>query len=75
MAEVKKSNLKVLREIRIKGKAVGKGSVIAKSEFANKGDWLNLCGMKPARLEETDDGLKKIDPVKAKKDTKLPGAK
>ncbi len=75
MAEKDKKNLKVLREIRIKGKAVGVGSVIAKSNFANNGDWRNLCAMKPARLEQTDDDLKTVKPGTAKDDKKLPGAK
>lgn len=54
-------NLTVLRDIRVKGVARVKGTVISKKEFDNAGDWLNLCAMKPARLEQTDDkvGTKK----------------
>lgn len=50
-------NLKVLRHIRIAGVHIEAGSVIAKSEFESKGDWMDLCQMKPARLEETDEKL------------------
>lgn len=66
----KKPNLKVLREFRVNGKACEKGSVIAKSEFQNSGDWLNLCAMTPARAEQTDE---KVGPA-PKDDKKLPGA-
>lgn len=52
MAE--KKNLLILKEIRIGGKPQPVGSVIAKGDFPNKGDWQNLCNMTPARCIETD---------------------
>ena len=55
MSEDKKMpNIKALRDFRLNGAAVVKGEVVAKSKFQNKGDWLNLCHMKPPRAEETD---------------------
>jgi hypothetical protein len=49
-----KANLLVLVPIRVGGIHRAEGSVIAKTEFANKGDWHDLTVMEPARLEETD---------------------
>jgi hypothetical protein len=57
MAEKQLPNLRVLRSIRIRGKHVGKGTVIAKSAFDNRGDWDDLCKMSPPKLEETDDKI------------------
>jgi hypothetical protein len=48
-------NLKVLRAIRMEGKHVGVGTVISKTAFESRGDWYDLCEMKPPRLEETDE--------------------
>lgn len=67
-----KKNIKALREFRLNGKAVIKGEVIAKSDFQNSGDYLNLCAMTPARAEQTDEKVGK--PAKKAAD-KLPGAK
>lgn len=69
-------NLKVLRHIRIAGKHIEAGSVIAKSDFESKGDWMDLCQMKPARLEETDEKLGLVSATKTGKTTKaaMPGA-
>jgi hypothetical protein len=52
-----KPNLKVLRAIRIGGKHVAVGSVIAKSSFESRADWDDLCKMSPAKLEETDEKI------------------
>lgn len=68
MSEKEKSNLKVLRAIRIKGKHVEVGTVIAKSAFESRADWYDLCTMSPPKLEETDE---KIGVEKAA----MPGAK
>jgi len=56
MADAKK-NIRAMREIRVRGKVVKKDEVIAKSAFAHKGDWQNLCHMTPPRCEETDDSV------------------
>lgn len=50
-------NIKAIREFRLKGRKVKVGEVVGKDEFAAKGDWQNLCHMKPARVEETDDAV------------------
>jgi len=68
MSEKEKSNLKVLRSIRIGGKHVEAGSVIAKSAFDSRADWYDLCTMSPPKLSETDE---KIGAEKAA----MPGAK
>lgn len=68
MAE--KPNLKVLRAIRIGGKHVAVGSVIAKSSFDSRADWDDLCKMAPAKLEETDEKIGKASAAAA-----MPGAK
>ncbi len=70
----KKPNILVLREFRLDGKAVKKGSVISKKEFANNGDWLNLCAMKPARAEQTDEKVGSAPAPASKRGAKLPGA-
>jgi len=54
-----KPNLKVLQEFRIKGAAQPKGSVIAKSAFPAKQDWMNLLHMAKPRVEETADKVAK----------------
>lgn len=72
MAEKEKPNLKVLRSIRIGGKHVEAGSVIAKSAFDSRADWDDLCKMSPAKLEETDE---KIGAAKAESTAAMPGAK
>jgi hypothetical protein len=66
-----KKNLKVLRSIRIEGKHVEAGTVISKSAFESRGDWFDLCEMKPARLEETDEPLGAPGKTKAA----MPGGK
>ena len=63
-------NIKALRQFLLNGKAVVKGEVIAKGNFANSGDYMNLCAMTPPRAEQTD--AKAGKPAKA---DKLPGAK
>lgn len=65
--DTKKPNLDVLREFRIKGVAQPVGSVIPKTVMP-KGDWMNLCAMKPPRAEQTAE---KVGP--AKKTARLPG--
>lgn len=66
-----KKNLKVLRSIRIEGKHIEAGTVISKSAFESRGDWFDLCEMKPARLEETDEPLGAPGKTKAA----MPGGK
>lgn len=66
-----KANIEALVEFRLKGKAVPKGAVIAKSDFPKKSDWMNLCNMDPKpRAAETD---KPVGVPKAEK-AGLPGA-
>lgn len=50
-----KKNIKALRDLRVKGKHVATGEVVAKSDFPNKADWQNVCNMTPPRAEETAD--------------------
>lgn len=68
MAE--KSNLKVLRPIRINGKHYGIGSVVPKSAFDSRGDWDDLCKMSPPKLVGTDEKIgasaKAVMPAAAK---------
>jgi hypothetical protein len=72
MAEKELSNLLVLVPIRVGGVHRAPGSVIAKSDFANKGDWHDLTVMEPPRLSETDA---KIGASKAEKAAAVvPGA-
>ena len=52
-----KKNIKVLVPFRLKGKGLAKDQIVAKSEFANKADWQNLCHMEPARAEATNDAV------------------
>lgn len=77
MADEKKelSNVRALSEFRLKGKKVVKGEVVSKKSFANKGEWQNLCNMKPARCEETSAtvGKPKAEGEKANK-AAMPGA-
>lgn len=54
MAEKELPNLRVLVPIRVNDIHRAEGTVIAKTEFASKGDWHDLTVMSPARLEETD---------------------
>lgn len=71
----KKPNLLVLRDFRLNGAAVHEGSVISKKEFDNSGDWLNLCAMKPPRVEQTDEKVAAAKKTTAaKKAPALPGA-
>lgn len=66
--EASKPNVKALQEFRLKGKVVGVGDVVAKSDFPNKQDWLNLLNMPKSRVEETSDKVsvsKPEDRVKA----------
>lgn len=64
-------NIRVLKNIRLRGKHVAAGTVLAKSDFANSGEFMNLCAMTPARAEQTND---KVGPAPKKGATKLPGA-
>lgn len=67
MAKAKEpKNVRVLEEIRIRGKAVAVGTVIAKDDekaFKEAGEWRNLEAM--GRLEQTDDAVG--EPKSAKK--------
>lgn len=62
-----KKNVKALVDYRLKGRKVVEGEVVAKSDFATKGDWQNLAHMRPARVEETDEAVGKP------KAAKMPG--
>ena len=69
-------NVKVLKEIRIKGEAQPVGRVIAKSNekaFASPGEWRNLVAMD--RLEETNDPVGDGGVEKPKAAAKKPPAK
>lgn len=68
-------NIIALREFRLKGRKVYEGEVVAKSEFANSGEWQNLCHMKPARAAETAEkvGKPSKDKVAKTDPAKLPG--
>jgi hypothetical protein len=67
MAEKEKPNLKVLVPILFKGEHLEAGTVIAKSDFAVKGDWQNLAfAFDTPRLAETDDEVGKPKAAKAK---------
>lgn len=66
-------NLRVLREFRLKGVAQPVGSVIAKSDFDNAGDYMNLCAMNPPRAEQTDAKVGPA-PKSGGKNAALPGA-
>lgn len=58
--EKKKPNILALKAFRLKGKVVAQGEVVAKTAFAKKSDWQNLCNMDPApRCEETDKAVGK----------------
>ena len=64
-------NIKVVKSFRLKGKGLPVGTVVAKTDFAKKSDWQNLCQMDPApRAEETDEKVG----APAKKAGGLPGA-
>ncbi len=52
-----KKNIKALRDLRVQGKHVAAGEVVAKSAFPNKADWQNVCNMTPPRAEETADAV------------------
>jgi 2-hydroxychromene-2-carboxylate isomerase len=69
VAEKELPNLRVLVPIRVGGIHRAEGSVIPKTDFANKGDWHDLTVMEPARLAETDA---KVGTAKGDK-TPLPG--
>lgn len=58
--EKEKKNIKALKQFRLKGVVVQKDEVVAKSEFAKKTDWQNLCNMSPTpRAAETSDPVGK----------------
>ena len=58
-------NIKALRNFMLKGKKVNAGDVVAKSDFPNTGDFMNLCAMTPARAEQTDAKVGKAPRGKA----------
>lgn len=62
-------NIRALREFRLNGKVIKKNQVIAKSDFQNTGDFMNLCAMTPPRAEQTSD------PVGLPKTSALPKTK
>ena len=44
--------VKVLTPFRLNGIHRAEGELIAKADFKDKGDWLDLVNMEPARAEE-----------------------
>ena len=67
-------NIRALKNFRLKGKHVAKGDVVAKSDFASSGEYMNLCAMKPARAEQTNDKVGAAPKTKAKAAAALPGS-
>lgn len=53
----KELNLLVLRPFRLNGEHIELGSVISKDEFADKGDWSELCVMTPQTCTQTDEAV------------------
>ena len=50
-------NIKALKPFRLKGSSVSEGTVLPKSAFSKKDDWLNLCNMSPAKCAQTDEAI------------------
>lgn len=71
MADKEKPNVIALNDFRLRGVKVVEGEVVAKSDFASKGDWQNLANMRPARVEETD---KPVGKPKAPAKAEMPAA-
>lgn len=71
--DAKLPNVRATQAFRLKGKAVQKGEVVAKSDFPNKQDWLNLLNMPKPRVEETNDKVGSAPAEKAPA-AKAPGA-
>ncbi len=60
-----KKNVRALQAFRLRGAAVEKDEVVAKSSFPNKQDWQNLLNMPKPRVEETSDPVGKPKVEKA----------
>ena len=60
-------NIAILKSIRLKGKHIEKGSVVAKKDFPNKATWQNMVHMGKPSGEETDDPVKVVKPNKETK--------
>lgn len=73
MEDKDKKNLKVLKSIRFKGEHIEAGSVIKKTMFDNKNDWLDLCCGKSPKLEQTADAVR--DEPRTPNSEKKPAAK
>lgn len=56
----KEKNLLVLRPFRLNGEHIEPGSVVSKDDFAEKGDWSELCVMTPQTCTQTDDPVKRV---------------
>ena len=70
MADEKK-NLRAMTGLLVNGKHIAEDEVIAKADFANKGDWQNLVfSFSPPRMTETDD---EVGVPKAPSKIQLPG--
>lgn len=73
MADKEMKNIKAVQEFRLRGKKVVAGEVVSKDDFANAGDWKNICNMNPERAVETNDPVGKPGAKATKTATKLPG--
>lgn len=60
MATGKEANLLVLRPFRLNGEHIEPGSIISKDEFADKGDWSELCVMTPQTCTQTDEAVTRV---------------
>lgn len=68
-------NLEILQDIRLRGKPLRKGAVVAKADFPNKGLWMTLENMPKPRVKQTSDKVRSGPaPAKAgKDDAAMPG--
>lgn len=65
------ANIRILQSIRIQGDHVPAGTVLSTADLPD-GLWQTLCGMEPARAEETSDPVGAAPAVKPGKSA-LPG--
>ena len=73
MAKEEMSNVKCLVAFMLNGEKIAVGQVVSKEKFTNKGDWLNLCHMRPARAEETNEKVGKPASKGKKGNNGMPG--
>lgn len=61
-------NLRILRPMRIKGVHHDVDDVVAKTDFANTGDWMDLAALDEPWLEQTSDKASRArDAAKSKR--------